>query len=114
MTLQGSDSLVVLSVLVPLGLVAPVLWAIGHLVQRGELPRRALWTGPAATLAWLVLWGLVAHSGALDVWGGFPPRALPALATLFAASAWLAFSRTGDALARALSFRWLIGFQVFR
>lgn len=114
MTPQGSDSLVVLFVLMPLILVALLLWAIGHLVRRGELPRRALSGGLVVAVVWLVLWGLVGHSGVLDAWGGFPPRALPALATLFATSVWLAFSRTGDALARGLSFRWLIGFQVFR
>jgi len=114
MTLQGSETLVVLFVLMPLVLVALLLWAIGYLVKRRELPRRAFWVGLVAALAWLVLWGGVADSGALNVWDGFPPRALPALATLFATSVWLAFSRTGEALARGLSFRWLIGFQVFR
>lgn len=114
MTLQGSETLVVLFVLMPLVLVALLLWAIGHLVKQGHVARPALSVAVVAVTSWLVLWGLVAHSGALNVWHGFPPRALPALAILFVTSVWFACSRTGDALARNLSFRWLIGFQVFR
>jgi len=114
MTLQGSETLVVLFVLMPVVLVALLVWAFAHLVQRGNLPRRTVAVGLGAAAAWLAVWGLVAYSGVLNVWDGFPPRALPALATLFATSFWFAFSREGTALAGALSFRWLIGFQVFR
>jgi len=98
----------------PLVLVALLLWAIWYLMQASRLPRRALSVAVVAAISWLGLWGLLACAGALNVWDGFPPRALPALVTLFVTSVWFAFSRTGDALARGLSFRWLIGFQVFR
>jgi len=114
MTLHGSETLVVLFIVMPLALVALLLCAIGYLVRRGELPRRALSAGLVAAFVWLACWGLLAHSGVLNVWDGFPPRALPALVVLFGTNVWLAFSHTGRALARGFGFRWLIGFQVFR
>ncbi|HEU5074840.1 MAG TPA: hypothetical protein VFU02_11710 [Polyangiaceae bacterium] len=114
MTPRGSDTLVFCFVAMPLVLVGLLLWALAHLVRRGELPPRAFAVGLAALALWLLLWGLVAHSGVLNVWDGFPPRAFPAIVALFVTNAWLAFSRVGRALAHGLSFRWLIGFQVFR
>lgn len=114
MMADGSEVLVVSFLVMPLVLVLLVLWAVAALVRRGDLPRRAVWLAPLALSLWLVLWGAVAYSGVLDVWDGFPPRALPAVALLFATSVWFARSRVGTALAHSLSFRWLIGFQVFR
>lgn len=114
MTPRGSETLVVSFIAMPLVLAVLLLWALLSLVRRGELPRRAFSVGLVALPVWLALWGAVAHSGVLDVWDGFPPRALPAFVLLFATNVWFAFSRIGRALAQALSFRWLIGFQVFR
>ena len=114
MTPHGSETLVVSFMVMPVVLLALLLWAIRYLVRRGDLPRRAFAVGLVAGVLWLVLWGYVGESGVLNVWGGFPPRAFPVLVGLFATNVWLAFSRTGRALADALSFRWLIGFQVFR
>lgn len=114
MTPVGSETLVVFFIAMPLVLVVLLLCAIGYLVRCGELPRRALPVALAALALWLGLWGAIGHSGILNVWDGFPPRAFPALVTLFVTNVWFAFSRTGRALARVLSFRWLIGFQAFR
>lgn len=111
---RGSETLVVFFITMPLALVALLLCAIGYLVRRGELPRRAFPIALATLASWLGLWGAIAHSGVLNVWDGFPPRAFPALVALFATNVWFAFSRTGRALAQAVSFRWLVGFQVFR
>src|SRR5688572_24162764 len=93
MTPHGSDTLVFCFTAMPLVLVGLLLWALAYLVRRGELPRRAFAFGFVALVLWLVLWGLVAHSGVLNVWDGFPPRAFPALVALFVTSGWLAFSR---------------------
>ncbi|HEY6722412.1 MAG TPA: hypothetical protein VI197_00235 [Polyangiaceae bacterium] len=114
MTPSGSGMLVASFIAMPLALAGLLLYAIECLVRRRELPRRTFLVVLAGLIVWLGVWGGIARSGALNVWDGLPPRALPALIALFATNLWFAFSRTGRALAQGVSFRWLIGFQVFR
>lgn len=114
MPLLGSQTLVVSFLVMPLALVALLSWALRHVMRRGDLPQQSFGRSLGALGAWLVVWGGIGLSGVLNVWDGFPPRSLPMLVVLFVVTFWFALSRTGRALAEGLSFRWLIGFQLFR
>jgi hypothetical protein len=99
-------------------LTALLMTALGvafqHLHRRGALTRAQRNWALLLAPAWLVVWGAIGHWRVLDVWHGFPPRALFAILALFSVNVLVFRSRVGRALSEHLSHATLIGVQVFR
>ena len=105
---------VILPILVAAGFVIACEWAGMRLGEEIAARRRRTMRVGLAVLAWLLLTGLVAASGALRRFDATPPPFAILALVVVAVGIGVPFSRIGTLLVHGLPLWALVGFQAFR
>jgi hypothetical protein len=118
MSFTYADPSVLTFVVLPLLLVAWLLWAVRFTwhasgVRGPRVTRSVALTGIVAA-AWLGLTWIVAARGILTQWDWVPPPLVPLVAAIFTLAGVLAFGPHGRRLTEHMPLRRLVGLQTFR
>jgi hypothetical protein len=113
-----TDPIVAAFVVIPLLLLAALVWATNEAWHRsGASPaaaRRAGLIVGAATAAWMVVTWIAAASGFLQEWDRTPPRFALIVIGVIVVSFALAFSAAGTRIAQHIPLWTLVAIQAFR
>ncbi|MGH9254524.1 MAG: hypothetical protein ACRD3C_08130 [Vicinamibacterales bacterium] len=113
-----TDSVVLTFIVIPVALVAALLWCVDVAWKRLDEPpsgrRRALTVTALAAAAWMGVTWIAAASGVLRQWNATPPPLAYLVVGIAALAGAIAFSGYGTRLATGLPIAVLIALQGFR
>jgi hypothetical protein len=115
---QLTDPVVATFVVIPIVLVAMLIWATLTAWRRSgaaeSASRRAAIVVGVDTVAWMAVTWIAALSGILQEWNRVPPPMLFVIVGVFAIASILAFGRVGSRIAQHLPLWALVATQSFR